>query len=67
MSTSVGRREGVRWFWLFPSHVHLRGKEGRGEMVLAVPNESHLKFVEQVNDVGLHVISIERGVLEEDI
>ena len=37
------------------------------EMVLVVPNESHLKFVEQVIDVGLHVLSIERGVLEEDL
>ena len=42
-------------------------ERGKGELVLVVPNESHLKFVELVNDVGLHVISIESGVLEEDL
>ena len=52
---------------LFQSHVHLSWKEGKDELVLVVPSASHLKFVEQVNDVGLHVLSIERGVLEDDL
>ena len=44
----------------------LGGEEGRDEQVTPVPQQGHLKLVEQVDDVSFQVLSLEtQRVLEE--